>query len=100
MTLKINYNDSNLTIPRLDGGGIPIYDYNGTPFTGIVFENYDTGALFKEEEYDKGYQEGWVRYYHKNGKKSEEYKAHNNNVIPNTHKEWDENGNLIWESKS
>ncbi|AZA47626.1 hypothetical protein EG346_05230 [Chryseobacterium carnipullorum] len=77
-----------------------MYDYDIHPLTGIVVSHYETGELFKEEEYDKGYQEGWVRYYHKNGKKSEEYKAHNNNVIPNTHKEWDENGNLIWESKS
>lgn len=95
MTLKINYKDSNLTIPRLDGGGIPIYDYNGTPFTGIVLRYYDTGELFCEEEYEEGYQEGWFRSYHKNGKKCTEYKAHNNVEYDGTYKKWDENGNLM-----
>lgn len=46
------------------------------------------------EEYDRGYH----RYYHKNSK-LKEYKARNNIVIPKTYKEWDKNGNLIWNLK-
>lgn len=86
--------ESELTCNRLDGGGVPIYYHNGSPFTGIVLRYYDTGEIFCEEEYKDGYQEGWFRSYHKNGKKYTEYKAHNNVEYDGTYKKWDENGNL------
>lgn len=100
MSLKIQEGNFKLKIERLDGGGMPIYYYEGKPFTGIVFKNREDGSLAWEEEYIDGFQEGWWRSYYKNGKMNEEYKTHNNNVISGTHKEWDENGNLIWESQS
>lgn len=78
--------ESELTCNRLDGGGVPIYYHNGSPFTGIVLRYYDTGELFCEEEYKDGYQEGWFRSYHKNGKKYTEYKAHNNVEYNGTYK--------------
>ena len=100
MSLRIKEGDSKLSIPRLDGGGVPIFNYEGKPFTGIVFENENDGSLSWEEEYIDGFQEGWYRSFHKNGKIKQQWKAHNNIIISGTHKEWDENGNLIWESKS
>jgi hypothetical protein len=88
-------NRSELELVRLDGGGVPIYHYKGTPFTGTVVSYYDNGALFMEEEYEKGFQEGWIRYYHLNGRLDEEEKRHNNITIKGSFKEWDEDGNLL-----
>lgn len=93
--LRIKESDKDLTISRLDGGGVPIFYYKGKPFTGIVFENEDDGSLSWEEEYENGFQEGWVRYYYKNGKVKQEYKSHNNIELDETFKKWDEDGNLI-----
>lgn len=98
MSLKIER--KNLILIKLDGGGVPVYSYKDNPFTGIIIDYYKNGKLFKEEEYENGFQEGWIRYYHENGKTDEEYKTHNNIVISGTHKEWDEEGNLIWESQN
>ena len=93
--LRIEENDNDLRIPRLDGGGVPIIEYRGTLFTGVVFKKRKDGSLVSEEEYDNGFQEGWIRYYHKNGKLAQEYKDHNNVELDGTFKKWDENGNLI-----
>jgi antitoxin component YwqK of YwqJK toxin-antitoxin module len=84
-----------LELTRLDGGGVPIFHYKGKPFTGTVIYYYEDGTLWMEEEYKKGYQEGWVRCYHPNGRLAQEDKLHNNITISGTYKEWDENGNLI-----
>lgn len=65
------------------------------PFTGIIFKNRNDGTLAWEEEYKNGFQEGWCRSYYKTGRLAQEYKAHNNEEIDETFKEWDENGNLI-----
>ena len=73
----------------------PIYYYKKKPFTGIVFQNDKNGILSFEEEYVKGFQEGWYRSYYKNGKKKKEYKSHNNDIVKGTFKKWDEEGNLI-----
>ncbi len=93
--LRVQENDKDLTIPRLDGGGVPIFYYKGKPFTGIVYEKHKNGLIAWEEEYLEGYQEGWIRYYFENGKLNQESKNHNNMTIDNTFKEWDEDGNLI-----
>lgn len=93
MSLRIELSGFNIT--QLDGGGIPFLKYNGHPFTGVVFKNRNDGTLAWEKEYEKGFQEGWCRSYYKNGNKAQEYKAHNNEEIDGTFKEWDENGNLI-----
>jgi len=96
MSIRIKEGDSKLTIPRLDGGGEPIYHYEGKPFTGIVFKNHNDGVVLAwEKEYENGFQEGWVRRYFLSGEKRQEYKAHNNEEIDGSYKEWDENGNLI-----
>lgn len=98
MSLRIKLSEFDIT--QLDGGGIPILEYQSVLFTGTVFENENDGTLSWEKEYKDGFQEGWCRSYHKNGKVKEQYKSHNNNVISGTHKEWNESGSLIWESKS
>ncbi len=82
-------------IPQLDGGGVPVYNYKGKPFTGVVFKKRQDGSLAWEQEYQNGFQEGWCRSYHKNGKKAQEYQAHNNLEIDNTFKKWDEDGKLL-----
>jgi antitoxin component YwqK of YwqJK toxin-antitoxin module len=91
--MRINLKEAETE--KLDGGGVPIIFYKGKPFTGIVYENFDDGTLGREEEYIDSYQEGWTRYYFRDGKIAKEYKSHNNNVIEGTFKEWDEKGNLI-----
>ncbi len=93
MALRIKESDPELTIPRLDGGGIPIFHYKGSPFTGIVYENEKDGSLAWEEEYKNGFQEGWIRYYHKNGRIKKEFNMHNNLELEG--RIWDENGNLL-----
>lgn len=90
----------NLKGSFLDGGGEKyIYFYNGKPFTGIAVEYYyEVGSVvLGEEEYHNGYQDGWIRYYHRNGKLDTEYKNINNRTVPGTYKEYDENGVLIHE---
>ena len=93
--LRIETENPDLTIDRLDGGGIPVYYYKRKPFTGVVYKNDSNGILSFEEEYNKGFQEGMYTSYHKNGKKKKEYKSHNNDIVKNTFKKWDEDGNLI-----
>ena len=83
-------------IEQLDGGGVPILFYDGKPFTGIVYQLEKDGSLGYEEEYENGYQEGWVRYYHPNGKLEQECKKHLNIMVDGTFKKWDEHGNLIF----
>lgn len=95
MTTRIKESDENLTILRLDGGGIPIYEYKGKPFTGIVYDEEDNGSIAWEEEYNEGYQEGWVKYYYSNGALRQQSKKHNNEIVDGTFKKWDENGHVI-----
>ena len=70
MSQRIQEGNPQLKIDRLDGGGVPIYYYEGKPFTGTVFKNHRDGiTLAWEEEYESGYQEGWCRYYYPLGEK-------------------------------
>jgi antitoxin component YwqK of YwqJK toxin-antitoxin module len=94
MTNRQNIKD--LELIRLDGGGTPIYHFNNKPFTGIVFDIEEDGTLSWEEEYIDGFQEGWTRTYHPNGKPEEECKMHNNVIVDGTYKKWDANGNIIY----
>lgn len=91
--LRINEDDLELT--GFDGGGQPIFHYNGKPFTGILVMYEDDGTLSYEQEHQDGYNEGLFRPYHKNGQIYEEYQAHNNVEVDGTYKRWDENGNLL-----
>lgn len=93
MTLRIK--EEELELVKLDAGGVPVYHYQGKPFTGVVLIYEDEGWLAVEEEYGNGFQEGWVRIYHENGQLEQEYKMHNNVQIPGSFKEWDKEGNLI-----
>lgn len=90
---RIKQEDLELT--GVDGGGAPMYNYNGKPFTGILLGYEKDGTLAFEEEFENGYQEGWTRYYHPNGKLEQEYKSHNNVTVDGTFKKWDIDGNLI-----
>lgn len=92
--LRIKETDPELLFINLDGGGSPIYKYKGQYFTGIV-EDYLDGILNYEAEYENGYLEGWVRFYHPNGDLETVKKLHNNVLIPGTYKRFDEDGYLI-----
>lgn len=94
MILRIEEGNKDLIIDRLDGGGMPVYQYKGKPFTGFLFKNNNDGSLCFEREYKKGYEDGWYRSYYKNGQKKKEYKSLNNMTVDDTYKEWDEEGNL------
>ena len=91
---RVNENDPNLKFINLDGAGLPIYKYKGEFFTGIV-EDYVNEVLNYEAEYQDGYLEGWVRFYHPNGILETEKKLHYNMVVPGTYKRFDEEGNLV-----
>jgi len=78
---------------EVDGGGSPIWEYQGKRFTGVLICYEKDGTLSYEQECQDGYEEGWYRAYHANGKIMQEYNLHNNIVVPGTLKTWDEEGN-------
>ncbi|QDZ61021.1 hypothetical protein EVD19_11655 [Elizabethkingia meningoseptica] len=59
-TLRVK--DEDLEFIDIDGGGIPIYHYQGKPFTGIMMEYYNN-ELYRELGYVNGYQEGVERVF-------------------------------------
>ena len=84
----------DLDLVGLDGGGSPILHYKGKPFTGICLIYEDEGWLSGEEEYQNGYQEGWIRDYYKNGQLESEYKMSNNRLVANSTKNFNEDGSV------
>jgi len=98
-TLKVKEED--LEFIDIDGGGIPIYHYQGKPFTGLMMEYYGK-ELFRELGYVNGYQEGIERVFYDNGKIKHEFYLKNNKLHGEC-KQWDEEGNLIstsyWENE-
>ena len=90
----IRKRSDELELSYFDGGGVPVYRYNSVPFTGIV-EEYENSILYAEDEYVKGFQEGWMKIYHDNGQLQIEVQKHNNTQIAGTYKEYDQNGTLI-----
>ena len=65
---KLSIKEEDLEFVGIDGGGIPIYNNKGKPFTGIIEDYFfDTAILAAETEYIKGYQDGLVRGFYKNG---------------------------------
>lgn len=91
----IRVNDDDCTFDEIDGGGYAILSYKGEKLTGISVLYYTTGEVESEQEYQDGYREGWHRRYYKNGQIKEEYKTHNNVLVPGTYSEYDEQGNKI-----
>ncbi|WP_299223501.1 hypothetical protein [uncultured Psychroserpens sp.] len=93
MNLRIKEED--LELIGIDSGGNEILHYQGGPFTGIMYKNADNESLAYEVEFQNGYREGRVKYYHSNGQLQEEYQLHDNIVVDGTFKSYDEEGNLI-----
>lgn len=89
----LRVHEDELTAIGFDGQSL-IWAYNGERFTGIMLCFENDGTLSYEQECTNGYQDGWCRAYHPNGRKSEEYELLHNHVVSGTYKEWDENGNL------
>ena len=92
--MELRIEEDELTCVELDGGGTPIWEYQGKRFTGILIIIEKDGTLGSEQECQDGFEEGWYRAYHKNGTLIEEYKIHYNIVVPGTFKTWDEEGNF------
>lgn len=90
-------NELDLELVDFDGGGMGIYHYQGKPFTGLMLILDQDEDVVGEREYVDGYEEGWTRYFYKNGKLKEEHKSSKNLLIEGTFKEFDEDGNLISE---
>lgn len=96
-TIKIK--EERLEFVDLDGGGRPIYKYNGKPFTGFIIEYFPQNleVIESEIEYQNGYQDGYEREFYENGKLKNEFHC-KNNMLDGVSKRWDEEGNLISES--
>ncbi|WP_407500597.1 toxin-antitoxin system YwqK family antitoxin [Elizabethkingia anophelis] len=90
-TLRVKEED--LEFIDIDGGGTPIYHYQGKPFTGMLLEYYDN-ILYREIEYINGYEDGVERVFYENGKVKNEFQS-KNNKLNGICKDWDEEGNLI-----
>lgn len=90
-TLRIREED--LEFIDIDGGGIPIYNYQGIPFTGLLLEYYDN-TFYREIEYINGYQDGIERVFYENGNIKHEFHS-KNNKLHGICKDWDEQGNLL-----
>lgn len=85
--------EEDLEFIDIDGGGIPIYHYQGNPFTGLLLEYYDN-IFHREIEYINGYQDGVERVFYENG--NIKYEFHSKNNKPHgTTKHWDDQGNLL-----
>jgi antitoxin component YwqK of YwqJK toxin-antitoxin module len=95
---KIKVKEELLTLMRLDGGGLPVYNYRGKPFTGFIIEYFPNNmdVIESEIEYTNGYQEGVEREFYENGIKKYEFYT-KNNMLDGVTKRWDEDGNLISE---
>ncbi|MDV2448936.1 hypothetical protein CMU93_15665 [Elizabethkingia anophelis] len=76
-TLRVK--DEELEFIYIDGGGTPIYHYQGKPFTGMLLEYYDN-ILYRENEYINGYEDGVERVFYENGKVKNEFQSKNNKL--------------------
>ncbi|OBS13475.1 hypothetical protein ATE49_12490 [Elizabethkingia miricola] len=90
-TLRVK--EEELEFIDIDGGGTPIYHYQGKPFTGMLLEYYDN-ILYREIEYINGYEDGVERVFYENGKVKNEFQS-KDNKLNGICKDWDEEGNLI-----
>ena len=88
--------EDDLEIEKFDGGGYPVYSFNGKLFTGILVDYYKDGSLAAETECQNGFLEGVYKEYYKSGQQKLEYILENN-LITGIYREWDEEGNLIKE---
>jgi antitoxin component YwqK of YwqJK toxin-antitoxin module len=93
MALKVKEED--LEHDGFDGGGSEKLRYQGLPFTGFIVEYYPNGNVLCELEYQNGFQDGYWREYHENGQLASEFKTHNNCLVTDSSKYFDENGNPI-----
>lgn len=91
----IKVKEEELEFIDIDGGGIPIYHYQGNPFTGVVVDYFfGTNKIAGETEYVNGYQEGVERNYYENG--NIEYECYKkNNKLHGIYRDWDQQGNLL-----
>lgn len=91
----LRINEMDLTYIGI--GGIPMWAYDGRPFTGIVVGTDDDGTLVFERDCVNGIEEGWFRYYHPNGRLEEEYQVEDGHTVPGTKRCWNKNGEWLSE---
>lgn len=69
------------------------FTYNGEPFTGVAFEQFDDGSIKSEFEYRDGREHGVAREFYTDGSVKSE--THYRNGGPHgVDREWYENGKL------
>ena len=73
-----------------------ITHYNDIPFTGVIFELYETGELSKENDFINGLKHGKTVWYYKSGVVKEE-QSYVNDVREGLLKAFHENGVLSFE---
>lgn len=93
--MELRVLEKDLELVGIDSGGSEILHYKGAPFSGFLVEFFASGQLLAEDEYQNGYLEGWHREYYEHGQLKQEYKLHNNVVVSDTFKKYDEEGNFI-----
>jgi antitoxin component YwqK of YwqJK toxin-antitoxin module len=87
--------DPNLNEVDCDFDGCPVYEYNGSPFTGFVkCFFYNSTSVEGEYEYQNGYRLGLQTCYYSNGQKDREYTL-GDGGFDGVYKRWDEQGNLL-----
>jgi hypothetical protein len=93
--LRVDYDDPDLKVVLIDGGGVEVFHYKGTPFTGVVeYSRHPDGSVAEELQYVKGYMEGFSRAYFPNGQLEQEVFYKYNRMYGHM-KIWDQNGSLI-----
>ena len=92
MSIRVQFAD--LELVGFDAGGTEIFNYQGSPFTGIL-ETVTNGVVYAEEEFRNGYKEGIQRrFFFPSGSLKEEYGLKDND-LNGIAKRFDESGNLI-----
>lgn len=92
--IRINFDE--VEIESIDGGGGVFYNHKGKRFTATIVEYNEQNILISELEVFKGHVHGRVASYYENGQIKEEY-FEKYNKLYGMHREWDKDGNLIYE---
>lgn len=74
--------------------GLTYIDDEQTPFSGVLFTQYQSGKLRGEGSYKDGKHDGFMRAWHENGKLIMESNW-KNGKLDGWSKDWDEKGNPI-----
>ncbi|TWH50377.1 toxin-antitoxin system YwqK family antitoxin [Dulcicalothrix desertica] len=82
-----------VSISELDYSDYHVYIYQGKDFTGIAYENSNSGQLLAENSYVDGVLQGISREWYENGQLHYEY-YYESGALDGLCKEWYESGQL------